>query len=111
MTYFLVVLEGEGILLLNKKIGSEDRILISDIRVLLVLGQRLDLRCRGSTLDSNRNPRTYYIRTYDAITSVLPTYFPSLAMAQNLGAMGSMIFLLIVQIESHSSETAACDGP
>ena len=107
MTYFLVVLEGEGILLLNKKIGSEDRILISDIRVLLVLGQRLDLRCRGSTLDCNRNPRTNYISTYDAITSVLPTYFPSLAMAQNLGAMGSMIFLLPVQRVSHSRETIA----
>ena len=53
MTYFLVVLEGEGILLLNKKIGSEDRILISDIRVLLVLGQRLDLRLSGTTRDGD----------------------------------------------------------
>lgn len=35
----------------------------------------------------------------------------SLTMAQNLGATGSITFLLMAQIESHSSETIACDGP
>ena len=75
-----------------------------------MLRQYFNFRIYRAALNLDGNPKIY-IFNYLPFECLLVAYMLAVSTAQNRGAIGSMTFLFVVQIESHSRETTACEGP
>lgn len=107
-THLLVVAERCRILLLHDEVRRVDELLGTDLWVLLVQWLGLDVDAFGvSSLDIDRNAEIVSA----GLCLVTTTYMLSSAIAQYLGAIGSMTFLLVAQMLSHSSCNCICEAP
>ena len=109
--HLFLIIERQGILLLHKNGWWVHCLLVANRRVLLVSRVDLDLRGRWTTLYYYRNSIMASLVPDRSFIIFHSTHCLSFTSAQNRGAVGSMIFLFNAQIESHSRETMACDGP
>src|SRR6267154_986960 len=105
-TYLLLILERECVLLLNENRGRVHCLLIANFWVLFMFRKSLNFHTCRATVDRHGNPECV-CSTMTSRDNKQGTRHLSLTIAQNRGAIGSIIFLLSVHIESHSRETTA----